>query len=108
VPNIFVLNIARWGVREFCIAIVAVNTAALQPSESRPYHQKLLILCISKLLTENSVSQIILDKRKTCKASPAEAQQLRIRLRPASTPSSELKTTQQPSRQLDISWTIHG
>ncbi|KAF2623090.1 hypothetical protein BU25DRAFT_462242 [Macroventuria anomochaeta] len=31
VPNIFVLNIARWGVREFCIAIVAVNTASLQP-----------------------------------------------------------------------------
>ncbi|KAF1930457.1 uncharacterized protein M421DRAFT_418776 [Didymella exigua CBS 183.55] len=31
VPNIFVLNIARWGVREFCIAIVAVNSAALRP-----------------------------------------------------------------------------
>ncbi|KAJ4334117.1 hypothetical protein N0V95_009248 [Ascochyta clinopodiicola] len=31
VPNIFVLNIARWGVREFCIAIVAVNTASLRP-----------------------------------------------------------------------------
>ncbi|EUC43976.1 hypothetical protein COCMIDRAFT_99370 [Bipolaris oryzae ATCC 44560] len=31
VPNIFVLNIARWGIREFCIAIVAVNSACLQP-----------------------------------------------------------------------------
>lgn len=32
VPNIFVLNIARWGVREFCIAIIAVNSASLRPS----------------------------------------------------------------------------
>jgi len=31
VPDIFVLNIARWGIREFCIAIVAVNSASLRP-----------------------------------------------------------------------------
>ncbi|KAF3050611.1 hypothetical protein E8E11_010081 [Didymella keratinophila] len=31
VPKISVLNIARWGVREFCIVILAVNTAALRP-----------------------------------------------------------------------------
>lgn len=36
VPNIFVLNIARWGVREFCIAIIAVNSASLRPSEAPP------------------------------------------------------------------------
>jgi hypothetical protein len=35
VPNISVLRIARWGVREFAIAIVAVNTVSLRP---RKYH----------------------------------------------------------------------
>ncbi|EUC36181.1 hypothetical protein COCCADRAFT_88995 [Bipolaris zeicola 26-R-13] len=37
VPNIFVLNIARWGIREFCIAIVAVNSACLQPLFHRSF-----------------------------------------------------------------------
>ncbi|KAF2993034.1 hypothetical protein E8E13_000226 [Curvularia kusanoi] len=31
VPHIFVLNIARWGVREFAVGIVAVNSASLRP-----------------------------------------------------------------------------
>ncbi|EMD64596.1 hypothetical protein COCSADRAFT_88406 [Bipolaris sorokiniana ND90Pr] len=37
VPNMFVLNIARWGIREFCIAIVAVNSACLQPLFHRSF-----------------------------------------------------------------------
>ncbi|KAG9199004.1 hypothetical protein G6514_009189 [Epicoccum nigrum] len=37
VPDIFVLNIARWGVREFCIAIVAVNSASLRPMFRRSF-----------------------------------------------------------------------
>lgn len=40
VPNIFVLNIARWGVREFCIAIIAVNSASLRPSKTPPVSHK--------------------------------------------------------------------
>lgn len=48
VPNIFVLNIARWGVREFCIAIVAVNTAALRPSESPFYYLVWPVSCVSR------------------------------------------------------------
>ncbi|KAH6639127.1 hypothetical protein C7974DRAFT_387910 [Boeremia exigua] len=37
VPNIFVLNIARWGVREFCVAIIAVNSASLRPMFRRSF-----------------------------------------------------------------------
>ncbi|KAJ4982897.1 hypothetical protein SVAN01_11599 [Stagonosporopsis vannaccii] len=37
VPNIFVLNIARWAVRECCIAIIAVNSASLRPMFRRSF-----------------------------------------------------------------------
>ncbi|UPX12133.1 uncharacterized protein EKO05_0002700 [Ascochyta rabiei] len=37
VQDIISLNIARWGVREFCIAIVAVNTASLRPLFRRSF-----------------------------------------------------------------------
>jgi len=37
VPNISVLRIARWGIREFAIAIVAVNTVSLRPLFRRSF-----------------------------------------------------------------------
>lgn len=106
VPNIFVLNIARWGVREFCIAIVAVNSAALRPSMSLPCHLRCRISYILRLLTMQSVSRIVLEKGKACTTSPAEAQQLRLCHSPTSTRPTEWKTTRQSGSQLYISWYV--
>lgn len=103
VPDIFVLNIARWGVREFCIAIVAVNSASLRPSElpsslRQPDAGRLMV---------SSVPPLLLDQQIPHTGGPAETPQLRLPICTASPTALQQITARRPSPQLDFSRRIN-
>lgn len=98
VPNIFVLNIARWGIREFCIAIIAVNSASLRPSELLLFPQQ----PVTERLIASSVPALLLDKQKTHTRSPAAAQQIPFSLCTASPTTLQQIPARRSSPQLDL------
>ena len=104
VPDIFVLNIARWGVREFCIAIVAVNSASLRPSEfsSSPHQSAAGRLIVS------SVPTLLLDDQETHTRSQAKAPQLRVPFCAASPTTLQPIPTRRSSSQLNLSRRINN
>ena len=99
------LTMARWGVREFCIAIVAVNTASLRPRKSSLTSTLNHILPLNPefRLVQESFPEILLETPRLSRSRPPpQPWKLPFPISAPIPPAPKQTPQPQPSPQLRI------